>query len=173
MKSLYIECAMGAAGDMLTAALLELHPDPAGFVERLNACGIPSVSVFAEESVKCGIKGLHMTVRINGEEEGEEHHHGHHHHHHADEVFTSWGVETSNKFTVDQIRKALASLDTQTYGMVLRAKGMIAGADGKWIHFDYVPEEINIRFGCAAVIGKICVIGSNLDEDAIQSLFGV
>ena len=114
-----------------------------------------------------------------------EHHHdhdeecccGHHdhdqHHHHADEVFTSWGVETAGKFTVEGIQKALEALDTGSYGAVLRAKGIVACADGGWIHFDYVPEEANVRMGSAAVIGKLCVIGSKLDEKAIAQLFGV
>ena len=112
-----------------------------------------------------------------------EHHHDHdeecccghhdHHHHHADEVFTSWGVETAGKFTVEGIQKALEALDTGSYGAVLRAKGIVACADGGWIHFDYVPEEANVRMGSAAVIGKLCVIGSKLDEKAIAQLFGV
>ena len=101
-------------------------------------------------------------------------HHDHdHHHHHADEVFTSWGVETAGKFTVEGIQKALEALDTGSYGAVLRAKGIVACADGGWIHFDYVPEEANVRMGSAEVIGKLCVIGSKLDEKAIAQLFGV
>ena len=101
------------------------------------------------------------------------HDHGEHHHHHADEVFTSWGVETAKKFTEVDIRKALAMLDTGAYGMVLRAKGIIPCADGGWIHFDFVPGEADIRMGSAAVIGKLCVIGANLDEAAVAALFGV
>ncbi len=114
---------------------------------------------------------------------GHEHHHhdhdghcscGHdHHHHHADEVFTSWGVETAKKFTVDGIKTALKALDSGAYGMVLRAKGIVACADGGWIHFDYVPEEENVRMGSAAVVGKLCVIGSGLDDAAVAALFGV
>ena len=100
--------------------------------------------------------------------------HGHHHHdHHADEVFTSWGVETARKFTMQDIEKALAGLDTEAYGVILRAKGIVAGEDGQWIHFDYVPGETNIRTGSAAVIGKLCVIGSQLREAEIAALFGV
>ncbi len=102
------------------------------------------------------------------------HDHGHdHHHHHADEVFTSWGVETAKKFTAEELKTALHCLDTGRYGMVLRAKGIVAGTDGSWIHFDYVPEEHDVRVGSAAVIGKLCVIGSQLDEQAISALFGV
>ena len=101
------------------------------------------------------------------------HHHGGHHQHHADEVFTSWGVETAKKFTQKDIEIALRKLDTGAYGMVLRAKGIVACADGGWIHFDYVPGEGDIRMGSAGVIGKLCVIGSNLDEYGVAATFGV
>ena len=111
-----------------------------------------------------------------------EHHHehgehcscGHHHHdHHADEVFTSWGVETARKFEMAAIEQALTELDSGKYGMVLRAKGIVPAADGSWIHFDFVPEEHNVRTGSADITGKLCVIGSKLDEKAIAALFGV
>ena len=101
------------------------------------------------------------------------HHHEEHHHHHADEVFTSWGVETAKKFNPEKIANALCELDTGKYGMILRAKGILASEDGTWIHFDYVPEEHNVRSGSATVIGRLCVIGSNLDEAAVAALFGV
>ena len=101
------------------------------------------------------------------------HHHGDHHHHHADEVFTSWGTETIKKFTERELQAALNALDTGRYGIVLRAKGIVACANGGWLHFDYVPEEMNIRPGAAAVTGKLCVIGSNLNETAVKALFGV
>ena len=101
------------------------------------------------------------------------HDHDHHHHHHADDVFTSWGVETAKKFTAEQIHDALHELDSGKYGMVLRAKGIIPAVDGTWIHFDFVPEEMNIRTGCADITGKLCVIGSELDEAGIAALFGV
>ncbi len=100
------------------------------------------------------------------------HDHGHHHHH-ADEVFTSWGVETTKKFTAQQIHHALEELDSGLYGIILRAKGIVAAQDGTWIHFDYVPEEHDIRTGSASVIGKLCVIGSKLDEQKVAQLFGV
>ena len=112
-----------------------------------------------------------------------EHHHdhdhecgcGHHHHHHghdADEVFTSWGMETAKKFTEDGLRAALAALeDEPKYGAVLRAKGIVAASEGEWIHFDYTPGEINIRRGSAGVTGRLCVIGHELHEDAVAELF--
>ncbi len=116
----------------------------------------------------------------------EHHHHDHeegcscgcghdhdHHHHHADEVFTSWGVETTHKFTLGSIHAALSALDTGRYGMILRAKGILACEDGGWIHFDYVPGEENVRMGSAAVIGKLCVIGSNVDQQGLTALFGL
>ena len=100
-------------------------------------------------------------------------HEGHHHHHHADEVFTSWGVETAKKFTREAIEAALNQLDSGDFGFVLRAKGIVPCADGTWIHFDYVPEEKDIRVGGAAITGKLCVIGSKLDEAGVAKLFGV
>ena len=99
--------------------------------------------------------------------------HDHHHHHHADEVFTSWGVETAKKFEKATIEAALKGLDSGDYGMILRAKGILPCVDGTWINFDYVPEEHDIRTGSADVTGKLCVIGSKLDENGIQQLFGV
>ena len=100
---------------------------------------------------------------------------GHHHHHHghdADEVFTSWGMETAKKFTEDGLRAALAALEDETkYGVVLRAKGIVAASEGEWIHFDYTPGEINIRRGSAGVTGRLCVIGHELHEDAVAGLF--
>ena len=119
-----------------------------------------------------------------GHDHDHEHHHHHdhdehctcghdHHHHHADEVFTSWGVETHKKFDRCAIEATLKELDSGKYGMVLRAKGIIPANDGSWIHFDMVPEEYDIRTGGAAINGKLCVIGSKLDEAAIAALFGV
>lgn len=100
------------------------------------------------------------------------HDHGHHHHHHADEVFTSWGMETAHKFTKEDIEKSLKELDnTEEYGFVLRAKGIVALSDGTWAHFDYVPGEYNVRTGSAEVTGKICVIGSKLAEEKLASVF--
>ena len=99
--------------------------------------------------------------------------HDHHHHHHADEVFTSWGVETARKFDKAAVEQALHELDSGKYGMILRAKGILPAVDGSWIHFDYVPEECNVRTGSADVTGKLCVIGSKLDEAGVAALFGV
>ena len=100
-------------------------------------------------------------------------HDHHHHHHHADEVFTSWGTETARKFEKQTVENALKALDSGDYGAILRAKGILPAVDGTWIHFDYVPEEHNVRTGSADVTGKLCVIGSKLDEKGIAELFGV
>ena len=114
----------------------------------------------------------HHCCHHHHDEDGEHEHH-HHHHHHADEVFTSWGVETAKKFDKAAVEAALKELDTGKYGMILRAKGILPAADGSWIHFDYVPEETNVRNGSADITGKLCVIGSNLDEAGVAALFGV
>ncbi len=116
------------------------------------------------------------------EDEHEHHHHdgecgcGHHHHHHghdADEVFSNFGVETAKKFTREELGNALSKLSGEEYGTVLRAKGIVAGADGVWYHFDFVPEEYEVRTGSADVTGRMCVIGAKLAEDKIKALFGV
>ncbi len=118
-------------------------------------------------------------------EHGHHHHHdhdegcscgcgGHHHHHHADEVFVSAGAETTAKFNAQKLAEQLEELcDEGKYGIVLRAKGIVAGDDGNWIHFDYVPGEPDIRTGAAGIIGRLCVIGSGLDIEAIGNLLGV
>ena len=100
------------------------------------------------------------------------HHHHHHHGHDADEVFTSWGMETAKKFTEEGLRSALTALEDEAkYGVVLRAKGIVAAEEGAWIHFDYTPGEISIRRGSAGVTGRLCVIGHELHEDAVAELF--
>ena len=112
-------------------------------------------------------------------EEHEHHHHEHgeecgchdHEHHHADEVFTSWGRETAHPYEQQELAAALQALDTGDYGQVLRAKGIVAGTDGKWLHFDYVPGEVEVRTGAAGVTGRLCVIGAELKENALTSLF--
>ena len=102
------------------------------------------------------------------------HDHDHEGHHHADEVFDSIGVETTKKFTIEKIREVLEAIEDQhEYGFVLRAKGIVEGADGQWIHFDYVPGEPDVRNGSAEVTGRICVIGTDIDEDKIRQLFQV
>ena len=101
-----------------------------------------------------------------------EHEHDHHHHHHADEVFTSVGIETTKKYTEAEIADILKRLDTpEEFGTILRAKGIVASTEGEWIHFDHVPEESEVRRGSADVIGKICVIGSKINEEQIKALF--
>ena len=102
---------------------------------------------------------------------GHDHDHEHHHHHHADEVFTSWGIETPNTYSAEDIEKILTALDSGEYGAILRAKGMVPAPDGTWVYYDYVPEEHDIRSGKPEVTGKICVIGSKLDEDKLAELF--
>ena len=145
-----------------------------------------------EEHHCCGHHGEHH--HHDHEEEhhccghhGEHHHHDHeeehhcccghdhhdHHHHYADEVFTSWGVETHKKFNAESLRHALEVLDGGAFGLVLRAKGIVEGENGAWLHFDFVPGEIDLRTGSAAVTGKLCVIGSGLDEAGVAGLFGV
>ena len=109
--------------------------------------------------------------------DGECCHHDHeheHHHHHADEVFTSWGVETGKQFTEDELKEKLSSLtDAVRFGTVLRAKGIVPCTCGSWLHFDYIPGEIDIRKGSASYTGRLCVIGSKIDGDELKELFGV
>lgn len=116
-------------------------------------------------------------------DEHEHHHHDHecddpscschHHHHHADEVFTSWGAETPKTFTEAGIRAILEKLDTGDYGNILRAKGIVPAADGGWINFDYVPEEADVRKGSPDYTGRLCVIGAELNEGKLKTLFGL
>ena len=114
----------------------------------------------------------HHCCHHHHDDDEDEHEH-HHHHHHAYEVFTSWGVETAKKFDKAAIEAALHELDSGKYGTILRAKGILPAVDGTWIHFDYVPEECNVRTGSADITGKLCVIGSKLDEAGVAALFGV
>ena len=118
------------------------------------------------------------------DEEHEHHHHDgqecddpacscHHHHHHADEVFTSWGAETPKQFTQADVDRILTALDSGDYGAILRAKGIVPAADGQWLHFDYVPQEHEVRYGSADYTGRLCVIGSQLKEDGLKTLFGL
>ena len=109
----------------------------------------------------------------DGEECDDPHCGCHHHHHHADEVFTSWGVETVKVFTETELETILTALDSGDYGAILRAKGIVHSEDGKWLHFDFVPEEHQVRFGAADYTGRLCVIGSQLKEDKLAALFGL
>ncbi len=138
-----------------------------------------------DEDCDCGCHDHEHEHHHHEHEHEHEHHHDHgeectcgchdhHHHHHADEVFTSWGKETTNKYTVEEITNALEALDDdKVYGFVLRAKGIVPTVDGKWIHFDYVPGEPDVRIGSAEIIGRLCVIGSKINEDALTSLFKI
>ena len=139
------------------------------------------------EECDCGCHDHEHHHHEHGEECGcgchdhEHHHHEHgeecgcgchdHEHHHADEVFTSWGRETAHPYEQQELAAALQALDTGDYGQVLRAKGIVAGMDGKWLHFDYVPGEVEVRTGAAGVTGRLCVIGAELKENALTSLF--
>ena len=130
-----------------------------------------------EHEHECGCGHDHEHHHHDHDEHDHDHecgcgHHHHHHGHDADEVFTSWGMETAKKFTEDGLRAALTALeDEDKYGAVLRAKGIVAASEGEWIHFDYTPGEINIRRGSAGVTGRLCVIGHELHEDAVAGLF--
>ena len=126
----------------------------------------------------------HEHEHEHDEHEHHHHHHGdgecddpacscHHHHHHADEVFTSWGAETPKQFTQADIDRILTALDSGEYGAILRAKGIVPAADGQWLHFDYVPQEHEVRYGSADYTGRLCVIGSQLKEDGLKTLFGL
>ena len=135
---------------------------------------------FAEDLLKEELEHHDEHEHHHHHEDGEECHchdhdhdeHEHHHHHHADEVFTSFGVETAKRFTKEGLEAALSKLSGEEFGTVLRAKGIVAGENG-WFEFDFVPEEYEIRAGSPDVTGKMCVIGSKLDEEKIKALFGV
>ena len=136
-----------------------------------GACGCGHDHHHHDHDGECGCGHDHHHHDHDGEC-GCGHEHHHHDHHHADEVFTSWGVETTRKFTKEEIENALAALsDSEKYGMILRAKGIVAGADGEWLHFDYVPEEASVRTGSAIVMGRLCVIGAKINEEALKALF--
>ena len=135
-----------------------------------------------DENCTCGCHDHDHEHHHDHDHEEHEHHHDHdccghdHHHHHADEVFTSWGKETPKKFTEEGIRAILDTLskeDSDEYGIILRAKGIVPDENGKWIHFDLVPGEDEVRYGSAEYTGRICVIGSKLNEDKLAELFGL
>ena len=122
----------------------------------------------------CGHDHEHEHHHDHDHECGCGHDHHDHHHHHADEVFTSWGKETIKKFTRENLEKILETLSaTEEYGIILRAKGMLPAEDGTWIYFDMVPEETEIREGAPEYTGRLCVIGSKLNEDKLAELFGL
>ena len=150
--------------------------------EEHHCCGHHGHHDHEEEHHCCGHHGHHEHEEEHhccGHHDHHEHHGEHcscghdHHDHHADEVFTAWGVETHKKFTAQNIHQMLEVLDSGSLGVVLRAKGIVACVDGGWIHFDFVPGEINVRMGAADVTGKLCVIGSQLNEAGVAALFGV
>ena len=141
-----------------------------------------------DEECSCGCHDHEHEHHHDHEHEEHEHHHhehdenctcgchdhDHEHHHHADEIFTSWGMETPRKFSEEELRKLLSALgDEERFGAVLRAKGIVDASDGDWIYFDYVPGESDIRSGAAAVTGRFCVIGSKLKEQALKELFNI
>ena len=149
-----------------------------------------TVDKMAEELLKEAHEHHHHHDHDHDHEHEHEHHHEHgeectcgchdhdhdheHHHHHADEVFDSIGFETSKTFTVDELNNALDELDDDDkYGTILRAKGIVTGENGAWIHFDYVPGEKNVRTGSSDVIGKLCIIGADVNKDAVKTLFGI
>ena len=175
--------------DTLSAALEELAEEQEHHHhEHGEECGCHDHEHHHHEHVEecgCGCHDHEHHHHEHGEECGcgchdhEHHHHEHgeecgchdHEHHHADEVFTSWGRETAHPYEQQELAAALQALDTGDYGQVLRAKGIVAGTDGKWLHFDYVPGEVEVRTGAAGVTGRLCVIGAELKENALTSLF--
>ena len=139
-----------------------------------------------DEECHCHDHGHHHDEECHCHEHGHHHHddshacscgchdHDHGHHHHADEVFSSFGAETTKKFTIDGIQSVLDTFaEDDACGMILRAKGIVEGENGQWIHFDYVPAEPNVRYGTPGVIGRLCVIGSGIDNDKIKEIFGL
>ncbi len=133
-----------------------------------------------DEECHCGCHHHDHEHHKHHHDHGEECHcgcHGHdheHHHHHAEEVFTSFGEETTKKFTVEDIKSILEAFsESDDYGMILRAKGIVECKCGEWIHFDYIPGEPDVRFGSAGIIGRLCVIGAGIDKEKIKELFGI
>ena len=149
------------------------------------------LSDISGKDILAAIEGANTIEDELRELEHEHHHHHHHHHHHdhdehcecgchghehhhADDVFSSFGAETPKKFTEEKIKSILEAFCTKTeYGTVLRAKGIVMAEDGKWLHFDYVPGEVDVRYGSASVTGRICVIGAGIDKEKIKELFEV
>lgn len=172
MKTLYLDCQMGAAGDMLTAALLELHPDPAAFVERLNEVGLPGVEFQAEPSVKCGITGTHMSVKVHGEEEvSHDHHHGHDHNHHSHEPH---GDDHSHvHHSLHDIEHIVSHLDIPqqvredvlaVYELIAQAEGHAHGKPVREIHFHEVGT-----LDAVADVTAVCLLLHELAPERIAA----
>ena len=183
-QKLYLECYSGISGDMTVAALSGLMKDRTPLFCVLDHMPVEGFSYELKQLKKSGIDAWDFLVKLDAEHEnhdhdmeylhghGHTHDHDHHHHHHADEVFTSWGKETPRKYTKEEMEHILKALsDTEDYGVVLRAKGMVPCTDGTWIHFDLVPGEYEVRTGAADYTGRLCVIGSKLQEEALAKLF--
>lgn len=165
----------------------EVNPDASIITtpwDEIDGKVILSAMESRDEFIKSAFEEFreHLNDDDDDEDEHEHHHHHddddehehHHHHHHADDVFTSIGIETPKKFTEEKISDILSKLyQVGEYGIVLRAKGIVASEEGDWIHFDYVPDEQSIRRGPKDYTGKICVIGSELNEDALKELFEI
>ena len=127
-----------------------------------------------EDGEECDDPECECHHHHDDDDDDHDHEHHHHHHHHADEIFQSWGMETPRKFTEEELRRTLTQLDdADRFGAVLRAKGIVDAADGEWLYFDYVPGEIDLRRGQAAVTGRFCVIGSHINENALKELFNL
>ena len=197
MKSLYLECNAGISGDMLVAALLDLGADKEALDKALQSIPAKGFEYKISRVSKAGVDCCDFDVILDEEHANHdhdmaflhgngdavvhshehEHHHDHehdHHHHHADDVFTSWGTETPKKYDKAELDNILKKLsESEDYGKVLRSKGMLPCTDGTWMYFDLVPEEYEIREGSADFTGRICVIGSELKEDALKELFEV
>ena len=185
-RMLYLEGASGISGDMTVAALLDLGASQEKLEAALESLRLEGYDCVVSRKSSYGLDGVDFDVRLHDHDHDHDHEHehehhydehgvcscGHHHHgHDADEVFTSWGMETPKKFAEAEIKTALEALDTGAYGAVLRAKGIVPCTDGSWLHFDMVPGEIEIRRGSADYTGRLCVIGSQLKEGDIQTLF--
>ena len=160
---------------MTLGALLEIVGNENYLIEELKKLNVDGYKIEISKKIKNGITGTYVDVILQ-EEYSHGHHHDHehhgHHHHHADEVFGSWGMETVKKYNARDLKVRLDALgDADTYGMVLRAKGMVEGDKGTWIYFDMVPGEVELREGQPDYTGRICVIGSRLKESALKDLF--
>ena len=177
-KTLYLECNSGISGDMTVGALLDLGADRKVLEDALASLGVDGYHLHFGTTEKCGIKAYDFDVHLEYEEHvhehGHDHDHEHHHHHHADEVFTSWGMETIVPVTKDQLEDILKRLaETKEFGDVLRAKGMLPTENpGEWLYFDLVPEQYEIRDGKPDYTGKVCVIGASLKEEELNKVFG-